>query len=206
MRIPHEVRHVAKRGEAWRRVPWNKSYLVSDRGRVYSVPRHGRVGRLVKITHDEDGYGRLALWAGNKREPWVLSRLVLLVFVGPCPDGHEARHRNGKPRNNTLKNLSWATPLENDADKDAHGTRTVGARHPAAHMTYGLAAAIRRLGPVATKTEMSEWFGVSVYTIECILRGTRWNPDKPLASGRVPRRLQLLGSPVFKGRTTNTSL
>jgi hypothetical protein len=198
VRIPLEVRHVAERGEAWRRVPWNGSYFVSDRGRVYSAPRHRRVGRLVRVTYDKDGYGRLALWGKNKREPWILSRLVLTVFKGQCPDGHEARHKDNDPGNNRLVNLSWATPLENDADKDAHGTRTVGERHPRARMTYGLAAAIRRLGAfkAATKTEIAEWLGISVYTVGCILRGTRWNPDKPLASGRAPRRSQ--------GRTTRS--
>ena len=189
MRIPSEVSSVSRPGEIWRRVPWNDAYLVSNEGRVYSVPRLNRVGRLVRITRDKKGYGRLALWKNPGREPWIISRLVLTVFIGLCPEGHEARHKDGDPSNNRLLNLAWATPLENDSDKDVHGTRTIAEKHPRAELTYGLAQAIRHLSErsAASKCEMAEWFGVSVYTVECVLRGTRWNPDQPLASGRTPK-------------------
>ena len=53
-----------------------------------------------------------------------ISELVLRAFVGPRPAPHyQAAHANGRRHDNRLHNLRWATPKENDADKDIHGTR-----------------------------------------------------------------------------------
>lgn len=54
-------------------------------------------------------------------------RLVLEAFVGPCPEGMEARHYPDRdPTNNKLDNLSWANHIENEKDKEKHGTKLFG--------------------------------------------------------------------------------
>jgi hypothetical protein len=59
----------------------------------------------------------------------VVGELVLRAFVGPRPATHyHAAHNNGRPHDNRLTNLRWATPKENDADKDLHGTRRLRPR------------------------------------------------------------------------------
>jgi hypothetical protein len=60
--------------------------------------------------------------SGRSKFPAV-HRLVLEAFVGPCPEGKEARHFPDRdPRNNRLDNLSWATRTTNQRDRDFHGT------------------------------------------------------------------------------------
>ena len=46
---------------------------------------------------------------------------VLETFVGPRPDGCYACHRDGNRADNSLKNLKWATPKENQKDRVDHG-------------------------------------------------------------------------------------
>jgi hypothetical protein len=57
---------------------------------------------------------------------YKVARLVLLAFVGPCPDGMECCHTNGNRTDNRLTNLRWDTPKANAADKRAHGTHPEG--------------------------------------------------------------------------------
>lgn len=49
------------------------------------------------------------------------ARLVLLAFVGPCPDGMEACHENGDCTNDALYNVRWDTPESNKEDLIKHG-------------------------------------------------------------------------------------
>lgn len=42
--------------------------------------------------------------------------LVLEAFVGPCPEGMEARHLDDNPTNNHLSNLVWGSRSENSYD------------------------------------------------------------------------------------------
>lgn len=49
-------------------------------------------------------------------------RLVLWAFVGPCPKGKEASHKNGDNQDNRLTNLKWKNHTQNEIDKIKHGT------------------------------------------------------------------------------------
>jgi hypothetical protein len=70
--------------------------------------------------------------------------LVLETFVGPCPDGMEARHfPDNDPANNRLGNLQWSTHAENIADKVTHGTTLRGERNPKCKLTAEQVRAIR---------------------------------------------------------------
>lgn len=63
-------------------------------------------------------------------------RLILLAFVGPCPDGMEACHDpNPDVSDNRLCNLRWDTPAANIADRDRHGRTARGIRHGVAKFT-----------------------------------------------------------------------
>lgn len=110
--------------ETWSPVPDYEFYEVSDQGRVRSLDRtvpsrwgtpkrtRGRVlrqssqGRYLVVTLYRDGEPKTAL----------VHRLVLLAFVGPCPDGQEGLHANDIGTDNRLANLRWGTPGENAQD------------------------------------------------------------------------------------------
>lgn len=53
-----------------------------------------------------------------------VASLVLLTFVGPKPDGMECCHNNGNGKDNSYWNLRYGTHIENEADKEVHGTRS----------------------------------------------------------------------------------
>lgn len=60
------------------------------------------------------------LGRGNK---FLVHRLVLLAFVGPCPEGCDGLHGPGGHTDNRLVNLYWGTPIQNMMDKYRDGTR-----------------------------------------------------------------------------------
>lgn len=103
--------------EQWKSVRgYEGKYIVSDRGRVLSLPsvtrpdvyemkfRHpfGRSYKSVELT-DKDGVKH------NLR----VHRLVAEAFI-PNPDNKEqVNHKDGNPGNNCVDNLEWVTPSEN---------------------------------------------------------------------------------------------
>src|SRR5688572_26642217 len=118
--------------EEFRAVPGHPGYEVSNLGRVRSywtrgVEKHiGNQPRLLRPFKNKLGYLAVTLAGGRKKS---IHRLVLETFVGPCPDGMEARHVNdNNPANNRLSNLCWGTRQENCDDKKRHGTHKVGSQ------------------------------------------------------------------------------
>src|SRR5262245_38045005 len=115
----------------YRDIPGHPGYRVGSDGSVWSCwQKRGRgrgrgttnvLGdtwkRLSETLHS--GYPVVQLGRGNY---FRTSRLVLLAFVGPCPEGMECRHLDGNPQNNHVDNLRWGTSAENTEDQRRHGT------------------------------------------------------------------------------------
>ncbi len=109
-------------------------YRVGVDGSVWSF-RKGR-WKLLKRKPHNSGYIRVTLHNDEIDLPILVHRLVLLAFVGPCPEGHEARHFPDATRtNNQLTNLSWATLKENQADRLIQGGHSRGERSGKAKFT-----------------------------------------------------------------------
>ena len=129
----------------YRDVPWAEGYRVGDDGSVWSQRsrRRGTPGdwRQLKPVQMSNGYLQVQLGRGNQT---AIHRLVLLVFVGPCPPGMLAAHRNGVRNDNRLENLRWATRRENEADKIDHGTKLIGESVPWAKLSRSDVLDIRR--------------------------------------------------------------
>jgi hypothetical protein len=70
-----------------------------------------------------------------KGRNYYTHRLVLLAFVGPCPEGLEGCHNDGDPSNNRLDNLRWDTRESNMADQIKHGVTTRGVKQWKAKLT-----------------------------------------------------------------------
>jgi hypothetical protein len=102
-------------------------------------------------------------------------QLVLEAFVGPRPEGLEARHLDGNPKNNVVANLAWGTNRENKADMIRHGTDTRGARNARAKLTNEQVAQIR-----ASKDQgrvLARRFGVSESVISLARRGKTYKVE-----------------------------
>ena len=115
------------RMETWKPIPGAEGeYAVSDQGRVKSICRvidklapPGKPNFTRKTIPERvlrpgpSASGHLSVVLGRSRGSKGVHRLVLLAFAGPCPDGMEALHLNGNPRDNRLRNLRWGTRGEN---------------------------------------------------------------------------------------------
>ena len=172
--------------EKWNPVPdYEGLYSVSDRGRVRSHDRrvwdsngwwrqiHGRVlspGRLY------NGYLLCVFSVDSVRKNYRVHHLVLEAFVGPRPAGMEARHLDGNPQNNQLKNLQWGTKKQNGADKILHGNSCRGEKHNKARLTENNVHEIRRHLNVGrwSQQKIATVFGVARPTISHINRGATW--------------------------------
>jgi hypothetical protein len=164
----------------YRNVPGFVGYRVGSDGSVWSCKitgAHGREGEwFVLATYvDRDGYSCARLSAGRRMRFFHVHSLVLLAFVGPCPDGMEARHLNGTPDDNRLENLCWGTPSENAADKLRHGTATIGSRNPRAKLTEEVVLEIRRRLGLGEKQEViAHEYGVRQTTVSDIKLRKKW--------------------------------
>ena len=103
-------------------------------------------------------------------------RLVLLTFVGPCPDGMMCCHENGIGTDNRLANLRWDTPKANAADRDRHGRTVRGSRVYGAKLTEDRVRLIHADNSIGryTQRELARKHSVTQATISDILRGRIW--------------------------------
>lgn len=108
--------------ERWAPVPSEPGYEASTHGRIRSVDRIvvQKSGRRLRLRGQvlvslplPAGYRQVAT-AGRSRR--YVHRMVLEAFVGPCPPGMEACHRNCDNQDNRLSNLRWDTPRGNALD------------------------------------------------------------------------------------------
>lgn len=115
--------------EEWRPIPGHEGhYEISNHGRVRSLDRvlttaagyqRRHTGKLLTPRTLPNGYLKIHL--GGRHDEYI-HRLVLMAFVGPCPQGMECLHSDGNPTNNHLLNLRWASPSDNAYDRVRHGT------------------------------------------------------------------------------------
>ena len=99
--------------EEWLFIPDFDKYEISSYGRVYSHLS----SKILKL-RVSGGYVLVNL--GRKHTEWV-HRLVMLVFVGPCPADLEVCHSDGISVNNYLDNLYYGTHQQNVQDTIRHG-------------------------------------------------------------------------------------
>lgn len=145
--------------EMWLPIPGFDGYEVSDAGRVRSVPRttvssRGVVKRyrgvVLRPAVRRSGHLHVLMRRGGRSETRVVHRLVMLAFVGPCPEGMEVCHENGIPSDNRLENLRYGTPSSNMFDAVRHGTHSNAARTrcPRKHLLVApnLRASVARAG------------------------------------------------------------
>lgn len=111
--------------EEWRPVVgYEGVYSVSSLGNVRRDKQSpGAVrGRILKASEGHRGHLEVDLSNGSHSRRYLVHRLVLEAFIGPCPEGKEALHGDGTPGNNRVANLRWGTKHENRMDSVRHGT------------------------------------------------------------------------------------
>lgn len=171
--------------EVWKDVPGYEGYYqVSDQGRVKSLPRivPMRDGRKYTVSgkylkQKMTGYYlTVVLCKSGVEETRLVHQLVLLGHVGPCPEGMECRHYDGKCTNNGLTNLRWGTRKENAADRERHGTHLRGQKSPVATLTDQDVSKIRSLWKSRTVsvTRIARMFKTGISTIMNVVSRRTW--------------------------------
>lgn len=123
--------------EVWKDIPgYEGRYQVSDQGRVRSVDRLTSVnsGKDGRKSYTRKEKGKLLVPTGERYLGVCLGRyptkqnvhnLVMLAFVGPCPEGQEVCHNNGNAFDNRLCNLRYDSRSENVRDQVRHRGRKI---------------------------------------------------------------------------------
>lgn len=157
----------------WRPVPgFEGIYEVSDDGRVRCWVAGGgqrrRMPREKKAQHSPDGYLFVVLYRDRKRKGFMVSRLVLLAFVGTPSEKMEASHTSGNKLDNRLQNLRWESRQANEDRKRDHGTRP-------AKLTEEDVIKIRSLKPLGIKRrEIASAYSISMGSVTAIWSRKKW--------------------------------
>lgn len=167
--------------EEWRQVVgYEGLYEVSNWGRIRGVAQGQgrRPGRLLSPYTNRKGYLCVDLTKEKINKTCQVHRLVTATFLGPCPLNKQVDHINGDKTNNTLKNLRYLTPRENnDAAIARRGPpwRAPGEKNPAAKLTAAQIIEIRRLHLEGmTQVALAKEFGVTQAAVWYIVRGKHW--------------------------------
>lgn len=86
-------------------------YEISDIGRVRSNISGGKILKPLKHT---GGYRYVNLYKNKKQTKYYIHRLVAAHFIREPYRGEEVNHLNGIKEDNSLKNLEWTSPVENN--------------------------------------------------------------------------------------------
>lgn len=101
-----------------RPVPGFPGYSVCRIGVVFTTKRNQSPTPLSWTLNK--GYPCVQLVRNGNKFHIRIHSLILLTFVGPCPEGMECRHLDDVKTNNFLSNLKWGTRLENRSDMIAN--------------------------------------------------------------------------------------
>jgi len=133
----------------------------------------------MALAHHKFGYPTVSLnslTVGMKYRTFLIHRLVLTLFVGPCPPGMQCCHNDGDPKNGRLSNLRWDTVLANGKDRVRHGTSCKGERCGTSKLTTKDVLEIRASSKPnqRNKIALSKKYGVSKSTIERVVARKTW--------------------------------
>lgn len=171
--------------EEWRDIPsYEGRFQVSNFGHVRSNRPRTRLPetwKLLKLGVGTNGYVKVTLCMHNKPSTKNVHRLVMLAFVGPCPDGIQVNHKNGDKSDNRLDNLEYVTPTQNARHAyDELGKRwgyleCPGELNPQAVLTENDIKTIRFLAANGVSNRvLAERFGMAYGTIWDIVTHKTW--------------------------------
>jgi len=166
--------------ENWKQIPNWPMYEVSDNGRV-------RRGQKVLTPNWTGSVGKqylsVSLTYQGRRRCARVHQLVAEAFIGAKPAGLHTAHLDGDRQNNSLPNLAYLTPSQNNLQKREHGTMVCGSRQHNSTLSqeqvdYIRSNAVKR-DPARSYAALARRFGVSEEHIGKIVAGKAWRHALP---------------------------
>ena len=140
-------------------------YEISEEGIVRRIDTKKVLAQNTK--RGKHKYKRVHLSHKGVAKYYLVHRLVLTAFVGPCPEGQECLHLDNDPTNNCLSNLCWGTAKHNQATVDRNGVKNGRAKLTPEQVLF-----IRQSDEL--HSVLAEMFGVATKYISNIKRGVTW--------------------------------
>jgi hypothetical protein len=160
-------------GFDYRRVPGFDDYAVGTDGSVWSFKRKN-IKRMSPNTI-KGGYKAVILTNEKGKSSKMVHRLVLEAFVGPCPKGMEALHKDHNPANCRLDNLRWGTHIENIEDGRREGRVKSGERNHWSTLTEEKVREMRIAAHAGeTVRSIAARFGAGEKGVEYAVSGRSW--------------------------------
>ena len=98
--------------ETWKNIEDFENYEISNLGRV----KNNKTGRILK-TCISGGYVIVGMSSKCKGKTFPIHRVVAKAFIPNPENKAHVNHIDKNPLNNTVSNLEWNTPLENNLHK-----------------------------------------------------------------------------------------
>jgi hypothetical protein len=161
-------------------VPSFPGYRVGTDGSVWSINGRYCVKKWRKLKPWKTYNGYLQLMLYSERKPIVFSvhRLILLSFVGPCPEGMECLHLNNDKQDNRPSNLKWGSQKQNMEQRQQEGGYAIGEKHHSSKLTRRNVIWIRKNYPRITMGDMGRKFNVTLQAIWLIVHRKNWRHVK----------------------------
>lgn len=163
----------------------DNGYRVGDDGSIWTRLRRIGLGKgggvkygvgsiWVKMSPTIHKSGHLSVRLRGVRR--YVHQLVLEAFIGPCPDGMEARHfPDRNPTNNAASNLLWGTHRQNILDQREHRTDNAGERNGQAKLTNETAKSMKTdLAAGMSCSVAAKKYKISRTQARRIAAGARW--------------------------------
>ena len=162
----------------WRCCPDFPDYEVSDTGRVRRVIpcRTRTVPYELRGCWKPGSYRFFTIRKDGARVQTKGHVLVARAFI-PNPEGKPlVAHDNGRPGDDRVENLYWATYKENTADRLRHGTHQHGERNARAILTEAAVRKIRRTyrGGSEELDRLAGRYGLSRSGMWKVVSGATW--------------------------------
>lgn len=173
--------------ERWLPIPgYEGFYEASDIGRVRSIPRGRRTGRVLKPQrYGPRGYLGVTLSVHGQAKKYYMQRLIAATFLGPRPDRADVCHKDDDKTNNRASNLKYDTHAANQREASERGRCAFGERNGMARLSEAQVAEIRAARSAGVRgNDLARQYGISKAQVSRIGTGRCW-PQQP---GATPMR------------------
>ena len=158
---------------------YEDSYQISDSGRIFTkrrlVGNQIYYGRELVPQLTSDGYLKVTLSKNCESKKYYLHRLVAIQFLDNPDNLPQVNHIDGNKLNNSITNLELCTKQENQNHAVRMGLMQRGQNRPSAKLTEEKVLEIYKLKGILKSQDIADKYSVSKNTINCILRGSKWN-------------------------------